>query len=214
METETAVVYILLLFIASLFYTSSDALVIYGFSIMGLLTVAVFFLFAMYFEKINIGFIESAFGKWLQSIMFGQKIFWGGLALFFILALRTIFQVILQLIRRAKKIGSTNLNLSNKSMDVLNAFRIVYYVFIFMFLILGFSFTKNGLVDKYAFGKWIQGGLFLGLGCIIGYFLYLSINKEFVKIKNDSMSKPNIVVATKTKQEKKEQLGDTSVIRR
>ena len=202
METETAVVYILLLFIASLFYTSSDALVIYGFSIMGLFTLLTIYIFAVHFETIKTGFDNMKFGKWMTGA------FWGGLALFFLVALRTIFQVIIQLGRRAEKIGSTNLNLSNASMDVLNTFRILYYVFIFMFLMLVFSFTTN------IFGKWIQGGLFLGLGCIIGYFLYLSINEEFVKIKNDSMTKPNKVVATETKEERKTRLGDTSIIRR
>ena len=200
------IAYALLLFIASLFYTSSDKLVIYGFGIMGLITLGFLVMIVLDYEKIRTGFSSSAFAQLISVVPKSSYVFWGMIVVFFLLAIKMIFQVVLQLGRRASKLGSTDLQLSGASMRVLKMFRNAYYVFIIALPLLVLSFTWNYKgIPQWA--QWAQLALFITLIVVFFIFADLFIKGEFVKIKNDSI-KPN----PETRPKHNQSIGDTSVV--
>ncbi len=212
MNIGTVATYALLLIIASVFYTRSDNLAIYGFGILGLITVGLVVIFGINYEAIVAGYNKSEFGNWLKNIPYAGTAFWATIAVFFMLALKMIIQVCIQLGRRAQKTGSTDLQLSNASMRILQLFRNSYYVFIFAVPLLVLSFYASEYLKSYGnFVKWIQLALFATSVIVFIIFADLFAKGEFVKIKNDS-TKTVITPNLESNKERNQRIGETSVI--
>jgi hypothetical protein len=212
MTTDKIYILLVLLFIASWFYTSSDKLAIYGFGIMGLLTFALAIIILINREKVEQGFYESRFSEFPNLIIRAYVFI---MVLLFAISIKLVIQVVLQLGRRADTLGSTDLNLSKKSMRILWRFRDTYYVYLIVLSVLLLSFVYNSeLITKVKGFKWIQVFLSLVLCVVFFVFADLFVNKEFLKIKNES-TKPTktLVLDTESKTDKKERIGDTSVVR-
>lgn len=212
MTTDKIYILLVLLFIASWFYTSSDKLAIYGFGIMGLLTFALALIILINREKVEQGFYESRFSKFPNLIIRAYVFI---MVLLFAISIKLVIQVVLQLGRRADTLGSTDLNLSKKSMRILWRFRDTYYVYLIVLSVLLLSFVYSSeLITKVKGFKWIQVFLSLVLCVVFFVFADLFVNKEFLKIKNES-TKPTktLVLDTESKTDKKERIGDTSVVR-
>lgn len=207
-------IYILLflLFIASWFYTSSDKLAIYGFGIMGLLTIAFTILIVLNNNTIEQGFKTSSLYLLLPSWFTRLYVFI--MVLLFAISIKLVIQVVLQLGRRADTLGSTDLNLSKESMRILWRFRDTYYVYLIGLSMLLLSFVYSGNLIGIKGLKWIQVMLMLALFVVFFVFADLFVKGEFAKIKNES-TKPTktLVLDTENAKDKQERIGDTSVVR-